>query len=181
MSLRTDAERAAQLVIDLTWEPGKFPVDPVKIANQYGVNVRQGRLPDDVSGALIKKRNDDAIIFVETTDNERRKRFTVAHELGHYISRLLSIGNASTPETDSESEYEYEFIDFRNPKSATGDHPDEVLANSFAAELLMPASDVKKMHKDSNDPLKLALVFGVSGDAMKFRLINLGLITDKAA
>ncbi len=143
---------------------GAFPVDPVIIGRSLGVQIFDASLPDSVSGALIKNRGQDPYIMLEETDSPNRKRFSCAHELGHYILRLQSDKN-----TD-----EYEFIDFRDSRSSLGDQSEEVFANSFAANLLMPEDEVKKLYRINNSMFYIASYFGVSPEAVKYRLINLG-------
>ncbi|WP_460881211.1 ImmA/IrrE family metallo-endopeptidase [Pontibacter rugosus] len=57
-----------------------------------------------------------------------RQRFTIAHELGHFVLH---------------QKYSELFIDkekplFRNQESSTGEHKREKEANAFAAAILMP-------------------------------------------
>jgi Zn-dependent peptidase ImmA (M78 family) len=68
----------------------------------------------------------------------------------------------------------WEYVDKRDPLSSEGLEPDEVYANQFAAELLMPRDVVSERAAGSN-AAALAIDFGVSGDAMGFRLENLRL------
>ncbi|EPZ6667431.1 ImmA/IrrE family metallo-endopeptidase, partial [Escherichia coli] len=69
----------------------------------------------------------------------------------------------------------YEYADFRGEESKCGTDPDEIFANQFAAELLMPADEVKKLHAQGNPSYVIAHHFGVSDDAINYRLINLKL------
>jgi Zn-dependent peptidase ImmA (M78 family) len=50
---------------------------------------------------------------------------------------------------------------------------DEIFANKFAAALLMPKEEVERLEHDGLSPALLALKFGVSEEAMNFRLDNL--------
>lgn len=156
---------SAETLRKATWEEGRFPVDPVTIAKKLGLVVLETELPPTVSGALIKEAGKDPVIVVHNADSNNRKRFSCAHELGHYIARAES----------DEIEQAYEYVDMRNGVSANGTDPEEIAANQFAANLLMPASVVKALHKTKTH-VEMALFFGVSNDAMTFRLKNLGLI-----
>ena len=138
-----------------------FPVDPVAIARRLGVDVRQAPLSANVSGALVKKLGQDPTILLNAEDHPNRQRFTCAHELGHFVSR------ENAPD-------EYEYVDLRDTIfSAAGTKPDEVFANQFAASLLMPEREVGRLKKEGYSPTQMALYFGVSQDAMHFRLTNL--------
>jgi Zn-dependent peptidase ImmA (M78 family) len=139
-----------------------FPVDPVWIANQLGIKVLEAKLPKNVSGALVKKQGVDPVIIINETDSRSRKRFTCAHELGHYIKRNLKI----------EDSKEYEYIDLRGNLASQGTDEDERFANEFAACLLMPEKAVKDYYDDGSTSVILAQQFDVSDDAMNFRLLN---------
>jgi len=161
------AQRAATEVLDSNWwEPGlphdwQVPVDPFAIASKLGIDVYQADLQPDVSGAIQRQRTGRPVIYVSKHDAHVRQRFTCAHELGHYKQRI-DTGDA-----------EFEFVDFRGTLATTGTHPDEIYANQFAAELLMPRELVKSMRKQG--VTGLAATFNVSTQAMGLRLRNLGL------
>jgi len=165
-----EAERDAQQLLQKAWwkEPWsevRLPVDPFAIARELGVKVFVDRsLPADVSGMLRKQAGySDPEILLNASDSRNRQRFTCAHELGHYTQRVKS-GKDGV----------WEYVDKRDPLSSQGMDPDEVYANQFAAELLMPQDVVVKRAAGSNTAA-LAIDFGVSGDAMGFRLDNLHL------
>lgn len=150
-----------------TWEDMPYPIDPTKVAERLGVKVFNAGLTQTVSGMLIKQTAHDPEIFLNGSDSQNRQRFTCAHELGHYVKRT------TLPDGAAE---EMEYVDFRSPLSAQGLDPEEVWANRFAAALLMPRELVKRVHKEFQNPAALAAEFGVSTDAMNFRLRNLGLL-----
>lgn len=156
-----DADTAARELLDECWD-GALPVDPVGMASGLGVKVLDASLNEDVSGAIVKKKGSDPSILLNSTDSRNRKRFTCAHELGHFIRR--------TSEPD-----QYEYVDYRDQRSSTGTVEEERFANSFAASLLMPDFLVKALHEQSLPDFRMAKKFGVSLEAMQYRLENLGL------
>lgn len=169
--MTVEAERDARELLERAWlkdDPPRLrlPVDPIAIARQLGIEVYTDyELPPEVSGMLRKRAGyEDPEILLNARDSRNRQRFTCAHELGHYTQRVKS----------GEDEA-WEYVDRRDPLSAQGQAPEEVYANQFAAELLMPRDAVDSRAADSNAAV-LALDFGVSGDAMRFRLENLGLV-----
>jgi Zn-dependent peptidase ImmA (M78 family) len=166
-----DPEVAAKELLTTVWASNwsdmPYPIDPAKIAERLGVKVYAAGLEEKVSGMLVKHPARDPEIYLNGSDSKNRQRFSCAHELGHYVKRT-SVDEE--PVTDS-----WEFIDYRNPLSATGQDADEVWANKFAASLLMPRELVTMLHKELPTPAALAGEFGVSTDAMNFRLENLGL------
>ncbi|QIL89926.1 ImmA/IrrE family metallo-endopeptidase [Microbulbifer sp. SH-1] len=166
--MTTNTQEAARLADKyrvVFWGEDIFPVDPVTIARNVGVEVLETELLPDVSGALIKEAGKDPIIILEATDHSNRKRFSCAHELGHYASRVES----------DDDDRQYEYVDFRDGNSTTGQDPEEVFANNFAACLLMPEAEVRSRAKNTTHA-ELAVFFGVSNEAMKIRLRTLRLL-----
>ncbi len=146
----------------------RAPVDVEHIANHLGVRVERADLGDECSGVLVKKGR-TAVIGVHWLHPPSRQRFTIAHELGHF--RLHKEGT---------------YVDrgmsafYRDSTSGSGTVKQEREANHFAAALLMPAGWVEKAcrrhHVDLVDDgalRELADEFGVSSQAMSFRLANL--------
>ena len=105
--------------------------------------------------------------MLHKSDHNNRKRFSCAHELGHYISRIES--NDIEPQ-------QYDYIDLRNDLSANGTDPKEIFANHFAANLLMPEEAVKLLFQEKKQHFEMALYFGISPESLKYRLRSLGLL-----
>lgn len=159
---KIEAERDAAKLLIATWGES-IPVDPVAVAKTAGLRVLEADLDENTLGALVKRPGKDPTILLNESDSENRRRFTCAHELGHFVRR--------TEETD-----EYATVDLRNSLSAQGEDPDEIYANEFAACLLMPESEVRALHSLEMSDLEMAIRFRVSREAMQFRLKNLGLM-----
>lgn len=91
--------------------------------------------------------------------SNRRDRFTIAHELGHYFLHYLE------PEVDGPRTFG------RGERNRA-----ETQANIFAAALLMPTEFFRQAHKRfGNDWWTLAEIFGVSPKAAEVRAQVLGL------
>ena len=74
--------RAANEILRTYWD-GTLPVDPAAIATQMGILVYKD--PGlEVSGE-IGYEEQQVIIKFNATDVSKRQRFTVAHELGHFV------------------------------------------------------------------------------------------------
>ncbi|MEV8167355.1 ImmA/IrrE family metallo-endopeptidase [Microbacterium paraoxydans] len=164
----SNPKQAALDILEKHWagENGRvdFPVDPVAIAKRMGAKVLRAKLDDNVSGLLVKEPHDEAAtIYLNSDDHERRQRFTCAHELGHLSRR----GDARNERIG--------YVDSRDLESRTGKNPEEVWANQFAAELLMPAAAVRALWAQGESASRLARVFGVSSAAAEIRLGSLGL------
>lgn len=159
------AQSAARSLLQTVWGERGFPVDPIWIANQLGIKVIHAKLDPAVSGAIIKDAGKDPVIVLSETDSKVRRRFTCAHELGHYAQRVTQ-GDVD----------QYDFVDLRGPDAASGSSPDERFANQFAACLLMPEEEVRRLHDDGVPAVAMAAHFGVSGEAMSIRLNRLRLV-----
>lgn len=146
-----------------------LPIDPVTLASRQGIKVHNAKFSDQSLSGMVAKRGQDVTILVNQSDPPFRKRFTIAHELGHIYLHLLTDGDFVDAQVDL----------FRETADAT-DTPSperlmEIQANQFAAGLLMPASAVGR-HFEANPRVSdLARIFNVSEEAMGFRLSRLGL------
>lgn len=154
----------AREVLRTHWEDSggdlRFPVDPVRIARQMGVEVFIADLAPGVSGQV---EADDVrqTILLSRDNGPTRQRFTCAHEIGHIVDRTQHGGGSTV------------FTDYRDGRSAAGTHRAEIYANQFAAELLMPAEHVRKLITESWSTEDMARRFGVSETAMDIRRANL--------
>lgn len=152
----------ATQVLERFWD-GKLPVDVERIADSMGVRVRPDPYMQE-SGAISYVGPRPQIDF-NPRDARVRRRFTIAHELGHYALGHLENGSKK----------------FRDPASNFSSRAipwEEREANQFAAELLMPAGTLKYAVNQRRiaDLARLAVAFGVSQVAMGYRLSNLGLL-----
>lgn len=145
----------------------EIPVDPLVIAAIEGIEVFETDFAEtDVSG-LIKKNGEDVSIYVNSYDVPVRKRFTIAHELGHLF---LHLQNEDGNFIDNKISL-FRSSEIRN----TSDALREVEANHFAAALLMPKSFVSQEWKKTRSVASIAKLFNVSAGAMENRLKYLGL------
>lgn len=165
MMIRRKAELAAQDILTRTWLDADtymtIPVDPVTIAKRLGVDVVETQLDPHVSGAIVKRPGEDPIIYLDRRDSNNRKRFTCAHELGHFVQQ------------DQQEEFGY--LDYRGPISSEGSNKAEIYSNAFAAQLLMPDWAVREIWPKAGSTVAgIAAQFGVSSEAMGHRLENLG-------
>lgn len=145
------------------------PVPVAAIAEGEGASIVYQRFNKEVSGLLLRTGN-DAIIAVEKSQAATRKRFTIAHELGHL---LLHQGRELRVDTKFR-------VNLRSPDSSTAEDVEEIEANAFAAALLMPESflrvDLSDFELDIDDAdqvQELAKRYEVSAQAMTLRLVNL--------
>lgn len=109
-------------------------------------------------------------MLINASDSAMRKRFTIAHELGH---RILGHFTNDMEEHSDRAEDLFRTAP-EDPDKATDSA--EVQANQFAAALLMPEDFVRNHHVATKDVDALAKIFRVSEAAMGFRLSALRLI-----
>jgi IrrE N-terminal-like domain len=137
------------------------PVNVVGIANDLGINVweKESLIPP-VSGMIcpdpINGGKSGFSIIVRKSDSLERKRFTVAHEIAHFI---LHRDKASDGITDDAM--------YRSGLSSK----EETEANRLAADILMPYTLVQNLVNEGFKTVpELAEKLGVSKTAMSIRL-----------
>jgi Zn-dependent peptidase ImmA (M78 family) len=145
------------------------PVDVFAIARGLGAEVRPLSLEADVSGILYRDGG-RKVIVVNAAHSQERQRFTVGHEIGH-----LMLHRGDPVHVDEGFR-----INLRDPRAATAEDVEEIEANAFAANLLMPADWLKADLggetldvQDEAEVSRLAMRYGVSPQAMIFRLTSL--------
>ena len=149
-----------------------LPVNLNRVVECLGLSLNEKPLENEYSGFLAVK---EKTIVVNLRHPPARRRFTIAHEIGHY-------------QLHRRSEDIPVFIDravYHRKESAEGvDHLMEMQANAYAAGLLMPEALLDEYLEDHPaldlekpaDIKTLAEEFEVSRPAMEFRLINLGFV-----
>ena len=159
----------------------RVPVNVDRIAKKLGVTVRYEPMDDELSG-MIFIRDGKPIIGINSMHSANRKRFTLAHELGHYRLHSTMVSEEVHLDTNFSGGL------YRNSESSTGVNPVEIEANTFAAELLMPEHLIREEIANCDidlltDPfldedaeryiVQLAEKFKVSSLAMQTRIVNL--------
>ena len=136
-----------------------WPVSVDPIAKDLGIPVKRLSLGSAVSGQLVRdpKRGGVSgfVIYLNSDLPEVRQKFTLAHELAHYVLHRDLIENGVVDDTMYRSDLSSHL---------------EVQANQMAADIIMPVRLVRRALQSENDPRKLAKMFGVSEQAMKIRL-----------
>ena len=116
-----------------------------------------------VSGMLLPEARE---VWLNATEPPPRRRFTLAHELGHWVCQVLEGRGAP--------------VMCRADEVGVGEgRALEREANVFAAELLMPEELVRQHFEGTADAI--AARFEVSDEAMGWRLYNLGVVDDRPA
>jgi Zn-dependent peptidase ImmA (M78 family) len=160
---------ANQLLVEAKIHAPPVPVE--QVAHSLGIKIELANLGEDCSGVLVRNGN-RAIIGVNKKHPRNRQRFSIAHEIGHFMLH----------EGDTYIDKGYR-VQFRDLESGSGTKGEEMDANAFAAALLMPAEWVKEafyqqpfeLTEDDVLPM-LAQKFQVSTQAMSYRLMRLRLL-----
>jgi len=158
-SVDSAAEGAASVMKRLQ-EAGLLtvPVDVHAIAEYLGLDVFEEIMDDELSGYIEPRRN-SWVIGVNAFHHPNRQRFTIAHEIGHFVLHKPS----------------ERIIDITFARRAGGRDRIENEADEFAAKLLMPEATVRSLIASGLSSLEaLANHFRVSLMAVKYRVQSLG-------
>lgn len=157
-------------------ERNLLPIDVEGIARTAGATLAFEPFDGDVSGFLVRNGG-QTVIGVNSAHPNTRQRFTIAHEIGH-----LKLHEGHPLIVDKLVR-----VNMRRAASLpTG--KEEVEANKFAAQLLMPTGQLRrefgklipKRGPISADVLvaQLSKTFRVSPPAMTYRLQELNLLSE---
>jgi Zn-dependent peptidase ImmA (M78 family) len=172
---RTGGRASTSAALLAEAERSSLPIDVETIARTAGATLAFEPFDGDVSGFLVRNEG-QTVIGVNSAHPQTRQRFTIAHESGHLklheghliVDKLVRVNmrRAASLPTDKE----------------------EVSANKFAAQLLMPSEQLRREFKRalpkrgpvSADVLvaQLAKTFAVSPQAMTYRLKELNLLSE---
>ena len=144
----------------------EHPVKVGQIAKELNVKIKVSGMPTGISGQ-IKNENGNYVIRVNRYEARERQRFTIAHELAHFMLHKDLIDISVDGITDN--------VLYRSGASESTEYE----ANRLAAEIVMPASQVEKtLRENFNGTVteetieNLAEKFQVSKAAMEIRLSN---------
>ena len=129
------------------------PVQVIPLAEELGVDVYKVDWPDNMSGRIEKDENYS--IYVNQNHHVNRRRFTVAHEIAHFILHRNQIGDGINDDAMYRSGMPLK-VEFE--------------ANKLAADILMPWHLLNEYMEDDYTVESLANTFQVSKSAMSIRL-----------
>ena len=141
------------------------PVDVEGLAAALGIKVSYANLHPETSGMIERTRGDNFRIVVNANHPKTRQRFTIAHELGHYMLHRHLIGEGIEDNKAYRSSYDGMY---RNRDIGP---TQETEANKFAVGVLMPDHLVAEVENnpDYNSPARKARALGVSEQAYCIR------------
>lgn len=127
----------------------ELPVNIVELCHKLGIAVKYYDKLEQGNDGKCTVINKQPIILVRQECSRQRKRFTIAHELGHIL--LGHVGK-------------YELI---NREISPTDNPIEQEANVFASRLLAPACVLWGLNVNSAD--EIAQLCDISPTAAEYR------------
>ena len=149
-----------------TYGGDEIPVPVESIAEDLlGLRIEEADL-GECSGMLVPAKRLILVNGAEAMSGDtptRRHRFTIAHELGHWICHARRAEAAEPTYCRSQD------------VSRDTDRAIEREANVFGAELLMPEAAVRAAWTAFPDTTRLAACFSVSALAAQWRLYSFGL------
>jgi Zn-dependent peptidase ImmA (M78 family) len=162
----TGAKRGREARADLGLAHNGPVPDLLATVEDAGAHVVVLDLPEGVAGAYVAKP-DWPLLFVNGGQWSARQRFTLAHEFGHF-----RMGHETV-------------VDKQVAISGYLHDPNEVCANAFAAEFLMPKQAIAVWgveHVGDGEPTLehvclLAAEYGVSAQAARYALESADVLT----
>ncbi len=162
-------EDEAEMYAHKAWQTLKLelPVDLAKVASRLKIKIHEKEYVDEIDGLYLRITGAPPIISINSSYKKplMRRRFTLAHEIGHHLlGRRINPGDRLF------------FLDAGKTKRTIV----ERACDKFAVQLLMPEDLVRLHHGELcyNAGQRVAIMaerFGVSGIAMRRRLRELGL------
>ena len=150
-SAQKEANRLSML-LRMALGEDRFPIDVPRLALEVSKNnedpietVVGGDLPG-FEGMLRAHRKRPAwhIIYNEEPRYRGRERFTVAHELGHYMLHRPKLGQADYPDGQLARSCDFQCLPLQSNAWKVAEKLREEEADTFASYLLMPLDDYRK-------------------------------------
>ncbi len=147
----------------------RAPVDVRLLAHELKLEIYSASFKNPSISGLIRKEKigetscEQTVIYYNREHHSNRVRFTIAHEIGHYLLGHLE----QNPDgiTDDQLDMYRRDDNHDNPRYRL-----EVAANKFAAALLMPRDLVISSWKETSGNIdEMARRFQVSAVAMGYR------------
>jgi Zn-dependent peptidase ImmA (M78 family) len=135
-----EIKAANEIINEYHYTKNNLPVEVRKIMTEKNIIIKEVDLPNGISGVLDTRGN-QPIVLIQIDHDPKRKRFSLAHEFGHYIL------NSSARKVHLDR-HTY----FRSTLSSSGTDIEEKKANRFAAELLMPSDILWEILSEEDIP-----------------------------
>lgn len=174
--MQTDRKRAIRIQADSFREKCKISkygiIDLFKDCARLGYKLLRYPLGENADLGFAVKKDNDFVIFTNSSSRLSREIFTLAHEIGHSVLHLEEAGS---------------FIDDHITITGRSSDEKEQEANYFAACLLMPSDavhrfidlEIQHFHEKGLSAMDIARImseFNISFDMALHRLENLSII-----
>lgn len=142
------------------------PLDIVRVVKEiFEIDLYFNDLDRNTSGFIERTGPAKWAIHVNKWENALRQKFTIAHELAHFILHKNILQSGS----------HYDSILFRDDNTSSIERQ----ASSFASELLMPSDKFGEyINEGCNTIEKLADKFELSTSAVRYRAYKLNYISE---
>ncbi len=150
-SPKSEANRLTQLLRAVLGDD-RFPVDVAGLAREVSRNnddpitTIKGFDIDGFEGMLRANRHKPAwqIIYNDQTPYPGRQRFTLAHELAHYLLHRRPLTTAHYRDGELEEDVDFQCLPLQVNKWKAAEQKREEEADTFASYLLMPIDDYRQ-------------------------------------
>lgn len=148
-------------------------VDLEGLSRELGIAkiIENDNIDDNILGGITRANDGKYYVVVNSKQPITRKRFTIAHELGHFILHRHIIDKNQTI-VDRVGESNTTVLLRQVDSNGVGiTNTEEIEANKMAADILMPFDKIKEViTKEKMDVVFLAKYFNVSLTSMAYRL-----------
>ncbi len=180
-----DFEELANEVLS-TYKITKSPFKEIsRVCKAEDIKIKPTNLPENIDG-LFANIGEEKIIFYNSNKPTQRSVFTKAHELGHYFLKhtldtdKLICSNVGSNSNHNKQEWQADqfAVYFLMPKKLMFKHYIEVcnIQRRTVGQPLYVDSQMCNYIDWQNTCAHFRLALGVSKEALKYRLQNLGLL-----
>lgn len=141
-------------------------VDIESLIKRIGIQLdSKAILPEGISGQIERLSSGQYKISANANEHLHRRRFTMAHELGHYLYHKSLIGDGVDDNIAYRSTEKGRFF------NKNIEEKEETEANQFAASILMPWTLINALQDEGfREKEKIAEKLLVSVEALEYRL-----------
>lgn len=166
-------ERLAEaIVVQLATSNAAIPVEDITYALDIS-EIRYEKLQSFEGALLTTAERDIGSIIVNANASSQRRRFTLAHELGHFLNTWHTPSHASGFMCGKK---DISLSSFIAKPGLTRHEVQELEANRFAIELLAPKGRIAALTHDDpsvDDVLQIAKLLELSKEAAARRYVDL--------
>ncbi len=147
---------------------GKIPMPVVSLARDLGIQIYETDDFDNSQSGSIVREDGNYIIYVNIRHSPRRKRFTIAHEIGHFLLHKNKLEKGDVEIVDTIKNVAVG-VSLLKRADENKNNEEEFEANDFAADLLMPKEEFIKSWNKERSIEEIAEKFKVSQESVLVR------------